>query len=200
MAALLALSGCDGQQQGDEQMMLSPVNSPFKNTDITGLPYASDFSLIDHNGQPRTLADYRGKAVLIFFGYMYCPDVCPTTMAEMATVMESLGPSAEQVQVLFITVDPERDTPEMLAQYVPAFDQRFVGLTAADKESFEKVMKDFKVFYEKVPGKEAGSYTMNHTSGSYVFDQQGRIRLFVRHGQGPEPIAHDLKVLLAEKA
>src|SRR5690606_23830325 len=149
MAALLSLSGCDGQQQGGDQMMLSPVNSPFKNTDITGLPYASDFSLIDHNGQPRTLADYRGKAVLIFFGYMYCPDVCPTTMAEMATVMESLGPAAEQVQVLFITVDPERDTPEMLAQYVPAFDQRFVGLTAADKESFEKVMKDFKVFYEK---------------------------------------------------
>ncbi len=180
--------------------MLSPVNSPFKNTDLTGLPYASDFALIDHTGQPRTLADYRGKAVLIFFGYMYCPDVCPTTMAEMASVMESLGPAAEQVQVLFITVDPERDTPELLAQYVPAFDKRFVGLTAADKESFEKVMKDFKVFYEKVPGKEAGSYTMNHTSGSYVFDTQGRIRLFVRHGQGAEPIASDLKVLLAEKA
>lgn len=198
LASVFGLAACDRGQGGDEQMMLSPVNSPFKNTDLTGLPYASDFNLIDHTGQERSLSDYRGKAVVVFFGYMYCPDVCPTTMAEMASVMESLGPAAEQVQVLFVTVDPERDTPEKLAQYVPAFDKRFVGLTAKDKESFDAVMKDFKVFYEKVPGKEAGSYTMNHTSGSYVFDQQGRIRLFVRHGQGPEPIAHDLKILLSQ--
>jgi protein SCO1/2 len=197
LAALFSISACDSGQESGEQMTLSPVSSPFKNTDLTGLDYASDFALIDHTGQPRTLADYRGKAVVVFFGYMYCPDVCPTTMAEMGAVMEQMGPAAEQVQVLFITVDPERDTPEKLAEYVPAFDKRFVGLTAKDKESFDKVMKEFKVFYEKVPGKEPGSYTMNHTSGSYVFDPQGRIRLFVRHGQGPEPIAHDLKVLLA---
>ncbi len=167
----------------------------FKNTDLTGLDYAKDFALTDHTGKPRTLADFKGKAVVMFFGYTQCPDVCPTTMAEMATVMKQLGADADKVQVLFVTIDPERDTQALLASYVPAFDPRFLGLYG-DKAATEKVAKEFKVFYQKVPGKTADSYTMDHTAGSYVFDPQGRIRLFLRNGQGAEPIAHDLKLLL----
>ncbi len=189
-AALLALgaltlAGC--QQSAAEK---------FVNTDVTGLEYAKDFALTDHNGKPRTLADFKGKAVVMFFGYTQCPDVCPTTMAEMANVMKELGPQADKVQVLFVTVDPARDTPQILSQYVPAFDKRFLGLYG-DEAATAKVAKEFKVFYQKVPGKTAGSYTMDHTAGSYVFDPQGHIRLFVRHGQGAEPIVHDLKLLLS---
>jgi protein SCO1/2 len=168
----------------------------FKNTDITGLDYAKGFTLPDHNGKVRTLADFKGKVVLVFFGFTHCPDVCPTTMYEMASVMKALGPQADKVQVLFITVDPERDTQALLAKYVPAFDPRFLGLVG-DKEATDKTAKEFKVFYQKVPGKTPGSYNVDHTAGSYVFDPQGRVRLFVRHGQGPEPIAHDMKLLLS---
>ncbi|TWC69870.1 SCO family protein [Herbaspirillum sp. SJZ099] len=168
----------------------------FNNTDVTGLDYAKDFALTDHTGKPRTLADFKGKAVVMFFGYTQCPDVCPTTMVEMANVMKELGPDADRVQVLFVTVDPERDTQEILSQYVPAFDKRFLGLRG-DLAQTEKVAKEFKVFYQKVPGKQPGSYTMDHTAGSYVFDPQGRIRLFVKHGQDPQMLAHDLKLLLS---
>jgi protein SCO1/2 len=167
----------------------------FKNTDLTGLGYAQAFSLTDHNGKARTLADFKGKLVVMFFGYTQCPDVCPTTMVEMANVMKQLGPDAEQVQVLFVTVDPERDTQALLAQYVPAFDPRFLGLYG-DAQATAAVAKEFKLFYAKVEGKTAGSYTVDHTAGSYVFDRNGKIRLFVRHGMGPEPIVHDLKLLL----
>jgi protein SCO1/2 len=144
----------------------------------------------------RKLTDFKGKAVVVFFGFTHCPDVCPTTLAELATVMKELGPLADKVQVLFITVDPERDTPELLAKYVPAFDPRFLGLAGSVAET-EQVAKQFKAFYQKVPGKTSGSYTVDHTAGSYIFDPQGRIRLFVRHGQGTEPIVHDLKRLLS---
>lgn len=195
LAAGLSLTACDKAGEAT-QLVLSPAKTPFKNTDVSGLDYAKDFALPDHNGKLRTLADFKGKAVVVFFGYTQCPDVCPTTLAEMATVMQQLGPLADRVQVLFITVDPERDTREMLAKYVPSFDPRFIGLVG-DKAATEKVAKEFKVFYQKVPGKEPGSYTMDHTAGSYVFDPQGRIRLFIRHGQGAEPIAHDLKLLLS---
>ncbi|MFZ6845649.1 SCO family protein [Undibacterium sp. RuTC16W] len=167
----------------------------FTNTDLTGLDYAKDFSLTDHNGKVRTLADFKGKAVVIFFGYTQCPDVCPTTMAEMATVMKQLGTLSDKVQVLFVTVDPERDTQALLAAYVPNFDLRFLGMSG-DAAATAKVAKDFKVYYQKVPGKTPSSYTMDHTAGSYVFDPEGRIRLFLRHGQGAEPIVHDLKLLL----
>lgn len=189
-AALLALGALTlaGCQKG--------ASEKFVNTDVTGLEYAKDFALTDHNGKPRTLADFKGKAVVMFFGYTQCPDVCPTTMAEMANVMKELGPQADKVQVLFVTVDPARDTPQILSQYVPAFDKRFLGLYG-DEAATAKVAKEFKVFYQKVPGKTAGSYTMDHTAGSYVFDPQGHIRLFVRHGQGAEPIVHDLKLLLS---
>ncbi|MDB5762962.1 MAG: hypothetical protein JWQ21_1957 [Herminiimonas sp.] len=197
LTAILSLAACGERQSADgTQMVLSPAKTSFKNTDVTGLDYARDFSLTDHTGKLRSLADFKGKAVVVFFGYTQCPDVCPTTMAEMANVMKELGPQADKVQVLFITVDPERDTPALLSKYIPAFDPRFLGLVG-DKAATEKVAKEFKVFYQKVPGKEPGSYTMDHTAGSYVFDPQGRIRLFVRHGQGAEPIVHDLKILLS---
>ena len=167
----------------------------FTNTDITGLDFAQNFSLTDHNGKPRMLADFKGKAVLVFFGYTQCPDVCPTTMAEMATVMQQLGPQADRLQVLFITLDPARDTPALLAQYVPAFDKRFLGLYG-DAAATAKVAKDFKIFFQKVPGRNPGSYTIDHTAGSYLFDPQGRVRVFVRHDQGAAPIVHDVKLLL----
>jgi len=178
-------------------MMLSAVSTPFKNTDITGLGYAKEFQLTDHHGSPRTLQDFKGKAVVVFFGYTHCPDVCPTTMAELSEVMKALGPLSDQVQVLFVSMDPERDTPARLAEYVPAFDSRFIGLTG-DAAAIEKVAKDFRIFYRKNPGKKPGSYTVDHTSGSFVFDSQGRIRLFARHGQGIDPLVHDLKQLLAQ--
>ena len=168
----------------------------FKNTDVTGLGYAREFALTDHEGHPRTLADYKGKLVLMFFGYTQCPDVCPTTMADMAQVMQEMGPQAEQVQVLFVTVDPERDTQALLAEYVPAFDKRFVGLYG-DAAATAKVAKEFKVYYAKVEGETDGSYTVDHTAGTYVFDRDGKIRLFVRHGEKPAAIAHDLKLLLS---
>jgi protein SCO1/2 len=168
----------------------------FQNTDVTGLDYAKGFALTDHTGKPRTLADFKGKAVVVFFGYTQCPDVCPTTMAEMATVMQKLGPLADQVQVLFVTLDPERDTQELLANYVPAFDKRFLGLRGTPEQT-AKTAKEFKVFYSKVPGTDPGSYTIDHTAGSYVFDRDGRLRLFIRHGQGPDPIVHDLRALLS---
>jgi protein SCO1/2 len=187
MALALGLSGCD---------KLGSKPASFQNTDVTGLQYAQDFALTDQNGKPRTLADFKGKVVVMFFGYTQCPDVCPTTMAELAGVMKELGPLADQVQVLFVTVDPERDTQALLAQYVPAFDKRFLGLYG-DAAATAKVAKEFKVFYAKVPGKEPGSYSMDHTAGSYVFDKNGKVRLFLRHGQGAAPIVHDLKQLLS---
>ena len=169
----------------------------FTGVDITGADYARDFQLTDHNGQARSLKDFRGKVVVVFFGFTQCPDVCPTTMAELKAVMEKLGPDADRVQVLFVTVDPERDTQALLAQYVPAFDARFLGLRPADEAALQKVTKDFKVFYAKVPGSSPNNYTVDHSAGSYVFDPEGKLRLFIRHGQGPDPIAHDLKQLLS---
>ena len=167
----------------------------FNSVDITGAQYARDFALTDHTGKPRTLADFKGKVVFLFFGYTQCPDVCPTTMAEMASVLKELGPDADKVQVLFVTVDPARDTQELLAQYVPAFDPRFIGLYG-DAAATAKVAKEFKVFYAKSAGTTPDSYAMDHTAGSYVFDQQGKIRLYVRHGNGAAPIAQDIKRLL----
>ena len=181
---LFALAAC-----GDKQLK-------FENTDLTGLDYGRGFSLNDHNGKAVTLDTYKGKVVVLFFGFTHCPDVCPTTMAEMSAVMKELGPDADKVQVLFATLDPERDTRELLAQYVPGFDPRFVGLYGTP-EQVAATAKEFKVFYQKVPGKTPDSYTIDHTAGSYVFDKNGKIRLFLRHGGGPAPIVHDLKLLVA---
>ena len=169
----------------------------FKNIDITGsTAFGKDFSLVDPDGKVRTLADFKGKVVVMFFGYTQCPDICPTTLTEMQQVMTLLGPQSDKVQVLFVTVDPERDTAEILKQYVPAFDPRFLGLRPADEAALEKVTKDFKIYYKKVPGTKPGSYTMDHTAGSYAFDPQGHLRLYIKHAQGPETLAHDLKELL----
>ena len=169
----------------------------FKNTDITGsTAFGKDFSLLDPDGKTRTLADFKGKVVVMFFGYTQCPDICPTTLTEMQQVMTLLGPQSDKVQVLFVTVDLERDTAEILKQYVPAFDPRFLGLRPADEATLEKVTKDFKIYYKKVPGTKPDSYTMDHMAGSYAFDPEGRLRLYIKHAQGPETLAHDLKELL----
>jgi len=183
--AALWLAGCDSGKPA------------FRNTDVTGADFGKGFELTDHHGQRRTLADYRGKVVTIFFGYTHCPDVCPTTLSEMAEVMRLLGDKADRVQALFVTVDPERDTQELLASYVPAFDRRFVGLYG-DVETTAKVAKEFKVFYQKVPGSAPGIYTVDHSAGSFVFDAKGQVRLFVKHGQGAEPLAQDLERLIDE--
>jgi len=168
----------------------------FQSTDLTGASFAKDFALTDHTGKPRTMADFKGKVVVMFFGYTQCPDVCPTTMAEMSEVMKQLGPQADQVQVLFVTVDPERDTQELLAQYVPAFDKRFIGLYGTQEQT-AAVGKEFKVIYAKVPGSSKDNYTVDHSAASYVFDKQGKLRLLIRSGQPAAAAVHDIKLLLS---
>jgi protein SCO1/2 len=166
----------------------------FKNTDVTGADYGKDFALTDHTGKARTLADFRGKAVVMFFGYTRCPDVCPTALAELKAVKDQLGEDGKRLQVLFVTVDPERDTQKLLANYVPAFDPSFLGLYG-DSAATARVAKDFRVFYQKSQGKTPDGYTVDHTAGSYVFDPQGRLRLFVRHGNAAN-LAADVRILL----
>ena len=190
LCCVLALTACEKPQT---------PKVPFANTDITGLDYAKGFALTDHNGQPRTLADFKGKVVVVFFGYTQCPDVCPTTLSELASIKKALGSEAERLQVIFITLDPQRDTPELMAGFVPAFDSSFLGLWG-EQAVIDKVAKDFKVFAQKVPSKNNKSYTIDHTAGSYVFDDQGRIRLFVRHGQGGDGLQKDLQRLLTGSA
>jgi len=167
----------------------------FLNTDVTGADYGKELSLTDHTGKPRTLAEFRGKIVVVFFGYTRCPDVCPTTLSEMKMILDKLGEDRKKIQVLFVTIDPERDTPELLAKYVPAFDPSFLGLYG-DEAATIKAAKEFKVFFQKVPGKTPDSYTMDHTAASYIIDTQGRLRLFARYGQ-PDSIATDLQTLLS---
>lgn len=170
----------------------------FISTDISAVDWGKDFNLTDHNQQPRRLADFRGKIVVLFFGYTQCPDVCPTTLSTLREVMNLLGNDAAHVQVLFVTVDPARDTPALLAQYVPAFHPSFVGMYG-DEKSIATLAKDFKVFYAKQAGSAAGRYSIDHTTGSYVFDARGQLRLLLRHGDTPANIAADLKLLLAGK-
>ncbi len=185
IAILLSLGACDSKPQ-------------FAGTDITGADYAKDFALTDHTGKPRTLADFRGKVVVIFFGYTQCPDVCPTTMAGLVETLKLLGGDAKKVQVLFITVDPERDTPQLLAQYVPAFDPSFIGLYG-DQQAIAKTAQAFHVFYQKQPGSSPTSYTVDHSTGNYVFDPQGRLRLYFANGEKPAQMANDLKQMIAGK-
>lgn len=174
-----------------------PRQPEFRNTDVTGADCCKDFRLTDHNGKLRTLADFRGKAVVMFFGYTQCPDVCPTTMMEMTAVLQQLGADAQRVQMLFVTVDPERDTRELLSNYVPAFDPSFIGLYG-DLETTARTAKEFRVFYQKQPGSTPTSYTVDHTAGSYVFDPQGKVRLFARYGDGGANLAADLRTLLKQ--
>ena len=149
----------------------------------------------DHNGKPRTLADFRGKVVVVFFGYTQCPDVCPTTLSDLAAALQKLGADANRVQVLFVTVDPERDTPELLSHYVPAFNPTFLGLSG-DAAATAATAREFKILYQKQPGSTPGSYAMEHSAGTFIFDPQGRLRLFASHGQGPDVFAHDVRELL----
>lgn len=169
----------------------------FNHVDITGATYARELALTDHTGKARTLDDFKGKVIVVFFGFTQCPDVCPTTLSELAGVVKQFGPEGERIQVLFVTVDPERDTRELLAAYVPNFNANFLGLFG-DPAATEKVTREFKVHVAKVPGRTPGSYTVDHTAGSYVFDKQGRIRLFVRHGKSSDDLVSDLRALLAE--
>lgn len=172
-----------------------PAQPAFKAVDITGASYARELSLTDHTGATRNLADYRGKLVAVFFGFTQCPDVCPTTLSDMAEVRKLLGDKAKDVQVLFVTLDPERDTAPVLSQYVPGFDPSFVGLRG-DAAQTAAVAKEFKVFYQKVAGPTPSSYSIDHTAGTFVFDREGRVRLFIRHGTPPADIAADLRRLL----
>ncbi len=168
----------------------------FKGIDITGAQYARQLDLPDASGKPRTLADFKGKVTVVFFGFTQCPDVCQTALAEVAEVKQKLGADGDKVQSVFVTVDPERDTPAVVGAYVAAFGRDFVALRGS-LEQTQAAAKEFKVFFAKVPGKTAGSYTMDHTAGSFVFDPQGRVRIFVRNGGGAEALASDIKLLLA---
>lgn len=174
----------------------APPKAAFKNVDITGAEYARSFALKDFDGKERALADFKGKAVAVFFGFTQCPDVCPTALAELARVRAGLGNEADKLQVVFITIDPERDTASVMKAYLANFDKGAIGLIGS-MEQTAATAKEFKVFYAKVPGATPGSYTMDHTAGSYVFDTQGRIRLFVRHGTNPQLLIDDLKQILA---
>ena len=189
LAVALALAGCDRNAGGP------PVS--FQGADITGAEYARQFSLPDVQGRTRTVADFNGKVTVIFFGYTQCPDVCPTTMAELAQVKRALGADGARLQGVFITVDPERDTAPILTAYMASFDPSFVALRGT-LEQTAAVAKEFKVYYAKVPGKAEGSYTMDHTAGSYVLDTKGQPRLFERYGTGVEGLTADLKALLAQ--
>jgi protein SCO1/2 len=175
----------------------SEQKTSFAAVDITGADYARDFQLTDHNGQPRSLKDFKGKVVVVFFGFAQCPDVCPTSMAELAQVKQSLGADGDKLQGLFVTVDPERDTPEVLKAYMANFDPSFLALRASP-EGLAAMAKDFKVYYKKVEGKTPTSYTMDHSAGSYVYDPQGRLRLYARYGSGAEALTADVRQLLKQ--
>ena len=190
VASLVALSTVSGFLMG-----CSPDKPQFKSIDLTGADYAQGFSLTDHNGQLRTLKDFAGKVVVVFFGFTQCPDVCPTSMAELAQVKQQLGADGDKLQGIFITVDPERDTAEMLKAYMGNFDPTFLALRPT-LEQLPQVAKDFKIYYKKVDGKTPGSYTMDHSAGSYVFDEKGRIRLYNRYGAGAEVLASDIRLLI----
>jgi len=177
---------------------LSACSDPklaFKGVDITGADYAKELNLPDQNGQVRKLKDFSGKLVVVFFGYTQCPDVCPTTMQELAEVKRLLGPDGDKLQAVFVTVDPERDTTELLKAYVENFDASFVALRPT-QEQLPAIAKEFKIYFKRAEGKTPSSYTMDHSAGSYIFDTQGRVRLFNRYGTGAQALADDFKLLL----
>ena len=174
----------------------APEEKPqFKSIDLTGADYAKDFSLPDQFGKVRTIKDFAGKVVVVFFGFTQCPDVCPTSMAELASIRKALGADGDKLQAIFITVDPERDTPELLKAYMSNFDPTFLALRPGT-DKLPDVAKDFKVYYKKVDGKTPGSYSMDHSAGSYVYDTRGRVRLYSRYGTGTEGLTSDIRLLL----
>jgi protein SCO1 len=185
LAAVVALGACSDK----------PDAVSFHSIDITGADYADGFTLTDHNGQTRTLADFKGKAVVIFFGYTQCPDVCPTSMSELAQARQLLGADGDRLQGLFVSVDPQRDTPEIMKEYMASFDPTFLALYAKPDE-LPDLAKRFKVYYKKVPGSTPDTYTMDHSAGSYIYDPSGRVRLYSRYGGGAQVLADDVKKLL----
>jgi protein SCO1/2 len=188
LAATLLLNGCDRQ---------ASTNGPsFAGVNITGAEYARELSLPDTDGRLRSLADFKGKVLVVFFGYTQCPDVCPTTMAELAAVKKQLGADGERVQGIFVSVDPERDSAELLKAYIANFDAGFVALRGTP-DQIKQAAKEFKVYYSKVPGKTEQTYTVDHTAASYLFDPEGHVRVFERYGAGTAVLTQDLKALLA---
>ena len=182
LAATMGLAGCEGKPQ-------------FRSIDLTDAKYARGFELPDFNGQTRSLQDFRGKLVVVFFGFTQCPDVCPTAMTQLVEVKRQLGADGDKLQAVFITVDPERDTPEVLKAYMANFDPSFVGLRGTP-EQLANVAQEFKVYYKKVEGKQPGAYTMDHSAASFIYDTQGRLRLYLRPGAGPQVLLDDLRLLL----
>ncbi|HEY1396562.1 SCO family protein [Roseateles sp.] len=190
LGAATLLAGCD------KLGFSSAPKASFQGVDLTGAAYARGFSLPDQNGKTRTLEDFKGKVVVVFFGFTQCPDVCPTTLAELAQVKKALGPDGDKVQGVFVTVDPERDKPELLKAYLESFDPGFVALRGTP-EQLKETAKEFKIYYAKVPGKTPDSYTMDHTAASFLFDPQGRVRVFSRYGAGATALMGDIKALIA---
>jgi protein SCO1 len=187
IAIFLMLSGCS-------------ENKPqFKSVDITGADYAQNFNLPDQFGKTRTIADFKGKAVVVFFGFTQCPDVCPTSLAELAEAKKLLGKEGDKLQGIFVSLDPERDTPPVLKAYMENFDPSFLALRG-NLEQTAQTAKQFRIYYQKVDGKTPGSYTMDHSAGSYILDPQGRIRLFTRYGSGAAALADDIKLLLKDRS
>ena len=176
----------------------SPDKSQFKSIDLTGADYAKDFVLPDQNGQVRSIKDFAGKVVVVFFGFTQCPDVCPTSMAELAGIKKSLGADGDKLQAVFISVDPERDTSEILKAYMGNFDPTFLALRPS-LEQLPAIAKDFKIYYKKVEGRTASSYSMDHSAGNYIYDTQGRLRLYNRYGSGAEGLTSDIRLLLKGK-
>ncbi|MEO8133550.1 MAG: SCO family protein [Betaproteobacteria bacterium] len=186
LVGLVALTGCG-----------NPSRAVFKATDVTGAPWGRQLHLIDHTGKPSSLPDFKGKVIVVFFGYTQCPDVCPTTLAALREVREKLGADGARLQVLFVTLDPDRDTQQVLSQYVPAFHPDFLGLYG-DAEATAQAAKEFKVFFSKNPGTKPSSYTIDHSAGVFIFDPQGRLRLFGTQGYSVDSYLHDIRMLLAE--
>ncbi len=170
----------------------------FVSIDITGADYARDFRLPDQDGKTRSIKDFAGKVVVVFFGYTQCPDVCPTTMTELVEVRKALGKDGERVQAVFVTVDPDRDSAEVLKAYLGNFDPSFVALRPSSPEQLAALAKDYKVYYKRAEGRTATSYTMDHSAGSYVYDTRGQLRLYTRYGMGVQPLTEDIRQLLKQ--
>jgi len=193
-ALCVGLAACDKRPAADNAPKIT-----FRGADITGATYARALSLPDIDGKPRTLADFKGKVTAVFFGYTQCPDACPTTMAELAQVKKALGADGDKLQGVFVSLDPERDTPAILKSYLASFDPSFIALRGTPEQT-KAAADEFKIFYAKVPGKVEGSYTLDHTAGTFVIDTQGNVRLFERYGTGVEAMSADIKALISAPA
>lgn len=187
--AVISLASCGGETNRDE------AKPTFLTTDITGAAFGRDFKLTDHTGKIRSLADFKGKVVVLFFGYTHCPDVCPATMGELAAAVQKLGKDAERVQVLFITIDPDRDTPALLAQYLSAFNPAFLGLSG-DAQATKEIAREFKIIYQKQAEENPDQHNVDHSTGTYIFDPAGKLRLYVSTGKGRDVFTHDIAELL----